>query len=388
MTLRAVCGGTGHWRIRATALSRNGAHRQWAISLDGAALDTRREIRAIIQALPVGEPERRNALADAGLIAPHWPKPYGFGASPLQQIVIAEELAEAGVQVPDLVVGNRALPTIIGFGTEAQQERFVGPTLHGRIEWCQLFSEPGAGSDLASLRTRATRVEGGWSLSGQKVWTSNARQADWAICLARTNPDVPNHQGITYFLVDMRTPGIDVRPLREITGDAVFNEVFLDDVFVPQEMVVGTVDDGWRLARATLTSERVAIASDPTLADGVDDLVGGSEPHPLTDERMGEFVTRRQVITALAQQSTLRRLQSLDPGPTASIHRLVTAHLGQDVTEFAITVMGAGGLDLTDETMVGRIHRFMLGRSATIAGGSSQIMRNIIAERLLGLPRD
>src|SRR5690606_34604317 len=152
-----------------------------------------------------------------------------------------------------LVIGAWALPTIIDHGDDAQRERFVRPTLLGELVWCQLFSEPGAGSDLASLRTRAVRVEGGWRLSGQKVWTSVAERADWGICLARTNPDVPQHKGITYFLVDMRnSAGIEVRPLREITGEALFNEVFLDDVFVPDEMVVGEVDDGWRLARTTL----------------------------------------------------------------------------------------------------------------------------------------
>ncbi len=158
-------------------------------------------------------------------------------------------------------------------GTPEQIDRFAGPTLRGEIAWCQLFSEPGAGSDLAALRTRAVRVEGGWRLTGQKVWTSAARQADWAICLARTNPDAPKHKGISYFLVDMASPGIDVRPLREITGDALFNEVFLDDVFVPDALLVGNVDGGWALARATLANERVAMGSGSSVGAAVESLL-------------------------------------------------------------------------------------------------------------------
>jgi alkylation response protein AidB-like acyl-CoA dehydrogenase len=388
MTLRATCGGTELWRTRATALCRGGVRRRWTISLAEAEPDTRRWIRALVDSLPADPAARRIALADAGLITPHWPKPYGLGASPVEQLVVAEEVRDAGIRIPDLVVGNWAGPTIVLFGTDAQRERFIPATLRGDITWCQLFSEPGAGSDLASLRTRAIRVDGGWTISGQKVWTSMAVEADWAICLARSNPDVPNHEGITYFIVDMRTAGIDVRPLREITGHAVFNEVFLDDVFVPDEMVVGDVDDGWKLARATLSSERVAIASTSAVGHGLGGLLRRSEPSRLFDLRFGELLTRSQVSKALGQQITLRQLEGLEPGPAASIRKLVSSQLSQDATEFAVTSAGTAGLDLTDESAAARIYAFLLGRSATIAGGSSQIVRNIIAERLLGLPRD
>ena len=388
MTLRAVCGGTSRWRIRAARLGRQREHRQWGIWLADVSPDMRQRVQKLIGSLPGEEPDRRIALADDGLIAPHWPRPYGLDASPAEQLVIAEELGRSGIVIPDLVVGNWAAPTIISFGTGVQRERFIGPTLRGEIAWCQLFSEPGAGSDLASLRTRATKVEGGWSLSGQKVWTSMARDADWGICLARTNPDVPKHKGITYFLVDMKAPGIDVRPLREITGEAVFNEVFIDDVFVPDDMVVGEVHDGWKLARATLATERVAIASGTALGDGLDGLLVTSQPEPLFDEQLGDLVTRTQVSQALGQQITLRQLEGLDFGASASIRKLVRSCLSQDANEFAVNSLGAAGLDLTDERAAARVHSFMLGRSGTIAGGSSQIMRNIIAERLLGLPRD
>ena len=231
---------------------------------------------AAIAALP---PDRqRAALADAGYVAPQWPAPYGLSASPAAQLVIDEELNRAGLSRPDLVIGGWAVPAIVSHGTQAQRDRFAGPTLRGEITWCQLFSEPEAGSDLASLRTRAERVKGaegggGWRLTGQKVWTSLAREADWAICLARTDPAAPKHRGLTFFLVDMHSAGIEIRPLREITGRAVFNEVFLDEVFVPDDCVVGDCGDGWRIARSTLATERVAMGRGSALGDEVEGLI-------------------------------------------------------------------------------------------------------------------
>ena len=239
----------------------DGVRRQLHIDLDAADDDQRDEVRARarrIADLPADE--QRAELAESGYLTPHWPAPHGLGADPVHQLVIDEELAAAGVTRPDLRIGGWAAPTILGHGTDEQRERFVGPTLRGEIEWCQLFSEPGAGSDLAALRTKASRDGDGWRLTGQKVWTSLAHRADWGICLARTDPDAAKHAGITYFLVDMTSDGIDVRPLRELTGESMFNEVFLDDVFVPDDCVVGEVNGGWKLARTTLANERVAMA--------------------------------------------------------------------------------------------------------------------------------
>ena len=233
-------GGKSFWLRRCAQLTRDGVRRKLFVDVT-AAEDIRPEIAAVaadIAALP--EEKRQVALAETGLMAPHWPKPYGRDASPAEQLVIDQELEAAGVKRPDISIGWWAAPTILGHGTPEQIEKFIPGTLDGDVYWCQLFSEPGAGSDLAALRTKAVRTDGGWLLTGQKVWTSNAHRADWGICLARTNPDVPKHKGITYFLVDMRSPGIDIRPLREITGEALFNEVFLDDLFVPDEMVVGS----------------------------------------------------------------------------------------------------------------------------------------------------
>ena len=204
---------------------------------------------------------------------PHWPAPWGRDASPLEQLVIDEEFSAARVRRPHLAVGAWALPTIIVHGTDAQQERFVPPTLRGELTWCQMFSEPGAGSDLASLTTRAVRTDGGWSLTGQKVWTSLAHFADWGIGLARTDPSAPRHEGIGCFLVDMKTPGIDVRPLRELTGAAMFNEVFLYEVFVPDDCVVGDPTAGWQAARTTLANERVSMGTGSSMGPGVEALL-------------------------------------------------------------------------------------------------------------------
>ena len=262
LALRAQVGDADAAALRLTASSVHGTRRLVDVDLEGRDAALRPEVREVaerIGGLPEGR--RRAALVETGYLTPHWPAPYGLGADAVTQIVIDEELARAGVARPDIVIAGWALPTILEHGNDAQRERFVTPSLLGELVWCQLFSEPGSGSDLASLRTRAERVDGGWRLTGQKVWTSVAERADWGICLARTDPEAPQHRGISYFLVDMRSPGIDVRPLREVTGEALFNEVFLDDVFVPDDCLVGELGDGWRLARTTLANERVAMAT-------------------------------------------------------------------------------------------------------------------------------
>ena len=232
---------------------------------------------------------------------PHWPSPWGRDAAAVEQLVIDEELAEAGVVRPHLGVGAWALPAIIAHGIRASSASGgCAPPCSASCSWCQLFSEPGAGSDLASLTTRAERVDGGWLLTGQKVWTSMARESDWGICLARTDPTAPKHEGITYFIVDMRSPGLDIRPLRELTGDAMFNEVFLDDVFVPDDCVIGEVDGGWKMARTTLANERVSMSSGSTFGIGVESLLRlaerRSEPvSPGTSLRLGRAAGRGPV---------------------------------------------------------------------------------------------
>ena len=295
--------------------------------------------------------------------------------------------------MPNLVIGGWAAPTIVAHGTPDQQERFVRPTLHGEITWCQLFSEPGAGSDLAGLQTRAERVEGGWKVNGQKVWTSVAERADWGILLVRTSGEAKGptrHKGITYLLLDMRSPGVQVRPLREITGHAQFNEVFFDDVFVPDDCVVGQVDGGWKLARTTLANERVAMATGSTFGRGVDDVLrdiealGGGDA--LVRDKLGAFVCEALGQSMLAFRTTLRQLSGADPGSASSVRKLVGMRHQQDISEFRYELRGVAALALTPDDPIG--HGVLQTRCLTIAGGTTEVLKNVAAERILGLPRD
>ena len=267
------------------------------------------------------------------------------------------------------------------------------PTLRGEINWCQLFSEPGAGSDLASLSTRATRVEGGWVLNGQKVWTSMAGQAQWGICLARTAPDRPKHEGISCFMVDMKTPGIDIRPLRELTGQEMFNEVFFDDVFVPEDCLVGAEHDGWRCARTTLANERVFMGGSNTIGGGVVGALRAVEARGLADDRLalaevGDLAVTGHALAVLGFRMTLQALAGADPsGSEAAVRKLLGVQHDQHVQEVGMSLMGADAA-ATDGEAGAWSSAFLFNRCLTIAGGTSDVQRNVIAERLLGLPRD
>jgi alkylation response protein AidB-like acyl-CoA dehydrogenase len=322
---------------------------------------------------------------------PHWPEPYGLGAGPVEQLVIDELLSEHGLRRPPANVMAWALPTLIAHGTIAQQERFVAPTLRGEIIWCQLFSEPGAGSDLASLSTKAEKVDGGWKINGQKVWTSVAKWAHFGILLARTNPDAPKHKGISYFVVDMKSPGIDIRPLREITGDALFNEVFFDDVFVPDDALVGEVDDGWKLARTTLSNERVALADSSAFGAALEtalEVVADQGADPTTYEALGRLLVDAQSLSQMRQRALLRSVFGLEPGSEASLAKLLGAEHDQAVADFGVELLGPAGA-LADDGPAELFARQMLHTLClTIAGGTSEVQRNVIGERLLGLPRD
>ncbi|MFC4001042.1 acyl-CoA dehydrogenase family protein [Prauserella oleivorans] len=389
VSLRQLLGGSARWRRRAGELTLAGTRR--GLDVDPARYtgqadrDLAAEARAVARDLArLDAGEQRVRLAETGYLVPHWPRPYGLDATPAEQLVIDAELDRAGVRRPDLVVGAWAVPTILRHGDAAQRERFVGPTLRGELTWCQLFSEPGAGSDLASLRTRAVRAEGGWRLSGQKVWTSLAHEADWAICLARTDPGAPKHRGITYFLVDMRAPGIEVRPLREITGEIRFNEVFLDDVFVPDCDVVGEVNGGWALARTTLANERVALGGGSSVGEAVEALVAtcpGIDP-----ERLGALVVQGSVVSVLGLRDTVRRLDGQEPGPESSVRKLLGVRHRQDVAEVALDHLGEQAVAVDDTTAAAQ-QEFLLSRCLSIAGGTTQVLLNVVAERLLGLPR-
>ena len=378
-------GGRTRWLRRVAELTVAGLRRDLHVDLDVVA-HLRPQISAAVAevaAHPVGN--RQRALADTGLLAPHWPAPYGRGAGPAEQLLIDQELTAAGVQRPDLVIGWWAVPTILEAGTPEQIAHFVPATLRGDLVWCQLFSEPEAGSDLAALRTRAERADGGWKLNGQKVWTSSAHKADWGVCLARTDPSAPKHKGITYFLVDMRSPGIEIRPLREITGDELFNEVFFDDVFVPDDKVVGTVNDGWRLARSTLASERVAMAHGTALGNPMEQMLralSGAGLDPAIADRLGELVLAAQVGSLLDHRIAQLAVGGRDTGAEASARKLIGVRYRQGLEEFRMEQSAGAGIVDNDA-----VQSFLNTRCLSIAGGTEQILLTMAAERLLGLPR-
>jgi alkylation response protein AidB-like acyl-CoA dehydrogenase len=378
-------GGVEPWLRRVAALTQKGVRRRLSIDLtevEGQRADVAAAV-AEVAALPVEK--QQLALAEAALLAPHWPVPFGRGAGPAEQLLIDQELAAAGVERPDLVIGWWAAPTILEHGTPEQVERFVPATLRGEFLWCQLFSEPGAGSDLASLRTKAIRGDGGWLLTGQKVWTSAAQKARWGVCLARTDPNVPKHKGITYFLIDMMSPGIEIRPLREITGHSLFNEVFLDSVFVPDEMVVGAVNDGWRLARTTLANERVAMATGTALGNPMEELLkvlAELELDAAQQDRLARLILLAQGGALLDQRIAVLAVDGRDPGAQSSVRKLIGVRYRQALAEFMMDVSEGGGL--VDNRAV---YDFLNTRCLTIAGGTEQILLTVAAERLLGLPR-
>ena len=398
IAMRQLLGGPSPWRRATAQAAIGGVRRRLTLALPEEAEQYRAEVRAFadeVAALPRGE--QRVRVVDAGYFVPHWAPPWGRDARAVEQLVIDEELRRARIRVPHLSVGAWAAPTIAAHGTPEQQERWVRPTLLGTISWCQLFSEPEAGSDLAALVTTATRTDGGWLLNGQKVWTSMALEADWGICLVRTNPTAPKHLGITYFIVDMRTPGIDIRPLREITGMAMFNEVFFDDVFVPDDCVIGEVDGGWPLARTTLANERVAMGSGSSFGGGIEallSLVGEriasgalDGDDPLLLDQLGALVAESHSLAVLGLRSTQRSVSGARPGPEASVRKLLGVEHDQRTQELGLALLGPEGA-----TTVGAASQwtfgFMANRCLTIAGGTSEIQRNVIGERLLGLPRD
>ncbi len=289
------------------------------------------------------------------------------------------------------------IPSIVAFGNDEQKQRFLPPTFRGEMIWCQLFSEPGAGSDLASLTTKATKVDGGWRITGQKIWTTGAQYAQWGgALLARTNPpSAPKHNGITYFLLDMKAEGVEVKPLRELTGHAMFNTVFIDDVFVPDELVLGEVDRGWEVSRNTLTAERVSIgSSEPGFflanLDGFVKFVSDGHFDQIGHHRAGELIAEGHAAKLLNLRSTLLTLAGGDAMPSAAISKLLSMRTGQGYAEFAVSSFGIDGGAIGDpDELQGKWAEYLLGsRSTTIYGGTSEVQLNIIAERLLGLPRD
>lgn len=386
---RQLLGSGDTHRLRAAHYAAEGARRALRLELPAEADGYRDGARTVIDGVRGLDPAAvRRALAPTGYAAPHLPEPYGLGAGPLQQLAIQQELAAAGVGISDLGIATWVVPSLIAHGTQEQQERCLLPTLRGDLLWCQLFSEPEAGSDLASLRTRAERVDGGWRVNGQKVWTSAAQWASHGILLARTNPDAPKHKGLTFFLVDMATPGIEIRPLKEITGDALFNEVYFDDVLLPADAVVGEVDNGWKVARTTLDNERVHMADQLTFDTGLEALLDrAAELDGPIHLRLGELAAEAHALSCIGLRTTLQQVSGLEPGAGASVRKLVQTPHQQKVAELALELLGPAGA-VREGAGARALHGFLMSRCLTIAGGTTQVQRNVVAERLLGLPRD
>ncbi|MGX1884659.1 acyl-CoA dehydrogenase [Streptomyces sp. NPDC055287] len=383
--------GTGDaHRLRAARLAAAGARRELRLELPPEADAYRKQAcEAIGVARGLDPGAARRALAPTGYAAPHLPPPYGLGAGPVQQLAVQREMREAGVKVSDLGIATWVVPSLITYGTPEQQERYLGPTLRGDVLWCQLFSEPEAGSDLASLRTRADRTADGWRVNGQKVWTSAAQWADYGILLARTDPDAPKHQGLTYFVVDMKAArGIDIRPLREITGDSLFNEVYFDDVLLPADAVVGEVNGGWQVARNTLGNERVHMAGQVAFDTGLEALIAGSDRlDGAYRARIGALLAEAHALACIGLRTTTRQVSGLDPGAGASVRKLVQTPHQQKVAELALELLGPRGA-VREGAGERAVHGFLMSRCLTIAGGTTQVQLNVVAERLLGLPRD
>lgn len=388
---RQLLGPADAHRLRAARLAEAGARRELALELPPEAARHRAEARPHLAAARGLAPhEARRALAATGHAAPHLPAPYGLGAGPVQQLAIQQELREQGIRLSDLSIATWVVPSLIAYGTKEQRERYLPATLRGDLQWCQLFSEPDAGSDLAALRTRAVRTDEGWRVTGQKVWTSAARTADHGILLARTDPDAPKHRGLTYFLVDMKKArGIDIRPLKEITGDSLFNEVYFDDVLLPADAVVGEAGGGWRVARHTLGNERVHMADQMTFDSGLEALIARSagldDP---TRARIGALAAEAHALACIGLRTNLQQVSGLDPGAGASVRKLVQTVHQQKVAELTLELLGPDGA--VDEPAAGEraLHGFLMSRCLTIAGGTTQIQLNVVAERILGLPRD
>lgn len=365
-----------------------------SLDLPPEAEELRTKVRADIAGIAaLDDPTaQREKLIDTGYVMPHWPKPWGRAADSVEQLVIEEEMAAAGVKRPDYSITGWVILTLIQQGTQDQIDRLVRPALLGDEVWCQLFSEPGAGSDAAAVTTRATRVDGGWRINGQKVWTSGAHLCRRGLATVRTDPEAPKHKGITALLIDMEAPGVEVRPLRQITGGSEFNEVFFTDVFVPDEDVVGNPNDGWAVARATLGNERVSIGGGAPGSDGaVQQMValvqGYGDRVEGASTKVGEFLAVEDALRLLNLRRAARSVVGAAPGPEGNVTKLLLAEHLSDRAHLAAELLGP---DVAFATGPGKLAGLLIlgARGMSIAGGTSEITRNQIAERILGLPRD
>ncbi|WP_431232927.1 acyl-CoA dehydrogenase [Mycolicibacterium psychrotolerans] len=392
LTVQAVLGGDGP-ATDVFTLTDAGHGRANSLDLPPEADELRTQIRSDAAELAkLDEKAQLDELIATGYVMPHWPKPWGRAAGAVEQLLIEEEFATAGVKRPDYGITGWVILTLVQHGTPSQIERFVEKALRKDEIWCQLFSEPSAGSDAAAVKTRATRVDGGWKITGQKVWTSGAHYCKRGLATVRTDFEVPKHAGITTVILDMEAPGVEVRPLRQITGGADFNEVFFNDVFVPDEDVVGEPNAGWTVARATLGNERVSIGGGAgTIAPAAAWLVSLTKAHgdrvAGAVQWVGRFLARDQALRLLNLRRVVRALEGAGPGPEGNITKLILAEQFQEQGTIAAALVGPeAALEGGEGELAGRA---ALGsRALSIAGGTSEITRNQIAERILGMPRD
>jgi alkylation response protein AidB-like acyl-CoA dehydrogenase len=375
------------------------------LTFSESELAFRDELRAWLEANPPGpEPEgdedahygwRRafqRSLADAGWAGVHWPAEYGGrGATITESAIFFEELARSGAPLPANVLGLLlAGPTIMTWGTAEQRDRFLAPILTAEEIWCQGFSEPDAGSDLASLKTRAVRDGDGWLISGQKVWTSAAQYSKWCMLLARTDAAAPKHKGLSYFLLDMEQEGVQVRPLRQITGESEFNELFIDAAAACEQHLLGGLGNGWKVALTTLMNERAGLAFflQIRLRQLLDLLTAEASDAGLLDdpgvaERLGELHMRTEVLRLTAYRGLTAIEKYGQPGPEGSLTKWMWSQTNQQLTELAVQLLGSVGLRAGERWA----YELLRARGNSIEGGTTEVLKNIVAERVLGLPR-
>ena len=374
-------------------LYRGGVRLTRSVDLPPEAEGIRDEVKQIVeQVKDLDEAARRTKLVDTGYAVPSWPKPWGRDAGPIEQLVIEEEFKAAGIKRPSYNITGWVILTLVQHATPDQVARWVRPALDQELIWCQLFSEPEAGSDAAGIKTRAVKTDGGWTINGQKVWTSGAHLARYGFATVRTNPDAPKHQGITTMVIDMQAPGVTVRPLKMTTGASEFNEIFFDDVFVPDDDVVGPIDGGWTVARATLGNESVSIGGGQgAMAVPLDLLLDSFDKRPARlpggAGRVGRHIARSDASEALNLRSVHRAVAGSGPGPEGAMTKLLLSENLHEASGILVATNGPSGAFLDGAGLISG-NLALMHRGMSIAGGTSEIKRNQIGERILGLPRD
>ncbi len=404
IALAGLAGPVESWETRLGEAAVDGP-RDFTVTLPDAEEDFRQWVAAILdQAAALSNPHpspmgdndavatgpRRTLLAERGLVAPSWPRPWGLDANPLQQLIVQEEFDRRGLEQPSMAIGQWVVPVVLKHGTPEQIEALAAPSLRGDLIWCQLFSEPDAGSDVASLTLRATKTDGGWLLSGQKIWTTQAHLADWGLCLARTGAEDSKHRGLSMFLIDMTNPKLDVRPIKQANGEAEFNEVFFNDAFVPDPALLGQPGEGWALTIDTLAQERLFIGTYRDTGNEArirrivtDGLYAGRLDDAL--RTLGRISARGAAIAAMNLRETLRRLQGQQPGPATSVGKAAASMLHVDAAAAALNLIGP--LGALSETCCEPVFHELDIPTWVIGGGTLEIQLNTIATFVLGLPR-